>query len=278
MSKDKAKKFLNLRPRWYHNIPASLYFLPKSIGQSLRLLKKLRRGKEIRRHFGISTEIYEAYSDWEMRAYENGSRWTVNGDRMAVVSFREIRAHYLETVIAEAKKMEVSLGRPIRILEVGCGNGTNLMILKSKLSDETVLFGIDVAKERIRLGVEYWGSKLDGVEFRVDSATTLSTFEDETVDLAFSVHCLEQLPYSVDAVLQSIHRVVSHAAVFVEPVWEYANTSQRMYTLFGDQLRTLVPSIGSLDFEIIEQRKARLLANPMNQTGIIVVNKAKKQL
>jgi len=276
MSKDKAKKFLDLKPKWYHNIPARLYFLPKSIEQSLRLFKKLRRGKEIRRHFGISTEIYEAYSDWEMRAYENDSRWTVNGKRMAVVSFREIRAHYLEAVIAEAKKMEISLGRPIRILEVGCGNGTNLMVLKSELSDETVLFGIDVAKERIRLGVEYWGSKLDGVEFRVDSATTLSTFEDETVDLAFSVHCLEQLPYSVDAVLQSIHRVISHGAVFVEPVWEYANTSQRMYTLFGDQLRTLVPNIGSLDFEIVEQKKARLLANPMNQTGIIVVKKVKK--
>lgn len=276
MSKDNAEKFLNLKSRWYHNIPTSLYFLPKTIAQSRRFWKKLTLGKEVRRHFGISTEIYEAYSDWEMRAYENGSRWTVNGERMAVVSFREIRAHYLETVIAEAKKLEKSLGRPIRILEVGCGNGTNLMVLKSELSDETVLFGIDVAKERIRLGVEYWGSKLDGVQLSVDSATTLSTFEDETVDLVFSVHCLEQLPYSVDAVLQSIHRVVSHVAVFVEPVWEYANTSQRMYTLFGDQLRTLVPSIGLLDFEIVEQKKARILANPMNQTGIIVVKKTTK--
>jgi hypothetical protein len=61
--------------------------------------------------------------------------------------------------------------------------------------------------------------------------------------------------------------------VFVEPVWEHANQTQKMYTLFGDQLRTLVPSIPLCGLEIVSNTRAELMANPVNQTGIIVAQK-----
>ena len=44
----------------------------------------------------------------------------------------------------------------------------------------------------------------------------------------------------------------------------------RLYTLFGDQLRTLIPTLEGSGLEIVSSTKAELLANPLNQTGIVV--------
>jgi ubiquinone/menaquinone biosynthesis C-methylase UbiE len=158
-------------------------------------------------------------------------------------------------------------------LEVGCGNGTNLMVLRRALDERVCLRGIDISAERLRLGREYWGDWLYGVEMVADSATTLATQADHSADLVYSVHCLEQIPYAVDACLGSMARVTRASAVFVEPTWEYANRAQKLCTLFGDQLRTLVPSLKQSDLEIVKQVKAELLANHLNQTGFITASK-----
>ena len=276
MNSDKASKYINLKERWYHTIPASLYFWSKQIELKLSLSKKLKRNKEIRRYFGISTEIYEKYTDWEMRAYENGSQWTTNGTKMGVVSFKKIRTHYLEPVVSEIAKLHRELSRPIRVLEVGCGNGTNLQFLKTELGDKVNLTGIDISRERIEQGKNYWGDRLTHVSLRVDSATQLNSFNEDEVDIIYTVHCLEQLPYNLDTAIEAIHRVTAHTAVFVEPVWEFANTAQRMYTLFADQLRTLLPALENSNFQIVKTEKAKMLANPLNQTGFIIARKISK--
>lgn len=272
MSKtDKAAKYITPRRYRFHIRNPRLFFWGKRIELTLGLLKKLRRGKEIRRHFGVSHSAYQAYDDWEMRAYEKGSTWTLDHGRMNRVSFVDIREYYLAPVIDEIRALYgADPSRPVRVLEVGCGNGTNLMVLKKALGDMAELRGIDISAERLRQGREYWGARLDGVEMLEDSATTLDTQADNTADLVYSVHCLEQIPYAVDACLSSIARVTRVRAVFVEPLWEVANPTQRLYTLSGDQLRTLLPSLGRSDLQVVETRRAEILANPLNQTGFVV--------
>lgn len=275
MSKDRAARYISPRKRYVTS--PRLYFWGKRIELIIGLLKKLRRGREIRRHFGISHAIYETYDDWEMRAYEQGSQWTLDHDRMAQVSFKAIRDYYLAPIVAEVERLHAAdPSRPVEVLEVGCGNGTNLMVLKAILGDTVRLRGIDISGERLKLGRTYWSERLAGVELTEDSALTLETQEDASADLVFSVHCLEQIPYSVDTCLKAIARVTRDRAVFVEPTWEFANSTQRLYTLFGDQLRTLLPSIGVSDLEIVEARRAEIMANPLNQSGIVIAKRRAK--
>jgi hypothetical protein len=61
--------------------------------------------------------------------------------------------------------------------------------------------------------------------------------------------------------------------VFVDPVWEYANSTQKMYTLFGGQMRTLLPSILLCGLEVVSRRRAEVIANLLNQSGILVARK-----
>lgn len=240
----------------------------------LSLPRKLAKGREIRRHFGVSHSAYQAYDDWEMRAYEHGSTWTLDHGRMNRVSFVDIRAGYLAPVIERARALHAANpDRPVEILEVGCGNGTNLMVLAKELAGLAVLRGIDISAERLAQGRAYWGDRLIGVDMAEDSATTLDTQTDASADIVFSVHCLEQIPYAVDDCLRSMARVTRADVVFVEPVWEFANPTQKIYTLFADQLRTLIPSIPQNGLKIVSKTRAEVIANPLNQSGIIVARK-----
>lgn len=227
--KDKAAKYITPRKHLITVRSPRLFFLGKRIELVLGLLKKLKRGQEIRRHFGVSHSAYQAYDDWEMRAYEQGSTWTLDHGRMNRVPFTEIRGYYLAPVIAEIETLHAAdPSRPVDVLEVGCGNGTNLMVLRKALGDKVRLRGIDISAERLKLGRDYWGERLDGVEMVEDSATTLATQADGSADIVYSVHCLEQIPYAVDDCLAAMARVTRNRAVFVEPTWEYANRTQNV--------------------------------------------------
>jgi ubiquinone/menaquinone biosynthesis C-methylase UbiE len=272
--RDKARKYLEPRStRWRLRAPGP-FFLGKRIELILRLLKKLRAGTEIRRHFGVSRAEYETYDDWEMRIEEAGAIWTLDHDRMDLVPFRTIRAYYLAPVVAEIEMLHAALGRPVEVLEVGCGNGTNLKVLSERLGPKVVLRGIDISPQRLQQGRAYWGDALDGIEMAEDSATTLATVPDTSVDLVYSVHCLEQIPYAVDACLAAMARVTRSRAVFVEPVWEFANPTQKLYTLFGDQLRTLLPALAQSPLKVERSWQAKLISNPLNQTGFVIAGKS----
>jgi len=257
----------------------ALYFGYKRWALFLRALRQMRRGQDLRRHTKVSHEIYEEYDDFEMRLFETGARYTYRYGRMGVATFREIRQAYVEPVAAEIEALAaLNPGRRLRVLEVGCGNGTNLMLLRERFGERVELEGFDISARRIELGREYWGARLDQVTLRTDSATTLAGYADGAVDLIYSVHCLEQLPYYVRDAVAAMARVARARIVFVEPVWEFANAAQQLYSLFGDQLRTLMPEVAAHPgLRIARSWPLEILANPLNKTGVIVAERVPSQ-
>lgn len=267
---DKAARFLTPSKGPKIRNP-KLYYGWKTLEFTASRLKKLSRGVELRRHTHLSRDIYEEYGDWEMRIYEQGQVFTYDHGRMGHVSLKSIRDAYLAPVEAEISALANTLDRPVKVLEVGCGNGTNLMLLKGRLGEQATFAGFDIAARRLELGRQYWGERLDGIDLSVDSALSLSGFEDDSVDLVYSVHCLEQLPYHVRDAVAAMSRVASTRIVFVEPLWEVANTAQRLYAMLGDQLRTLRPEVEAAGLTVLRTEVPEVLANPLNRTGVLVV-------
>lgn len=270
---NKATPYINPKKKRFETKNAALYFFTRRLKLVRRLLRDLKAGSELRRHTLMSRDEYETYDDWEMQIEERGSVRTLIHGRIERVSFRDIRLHYLEPVVAQIQKSIDAGHAPVEVFEVGCGNGTNLMRLKEKFGDNVSLSGIDISPERIRLGKQFWGDKLSGVALGVDSALTLETRPENSCDIVFSIHCLEQLPYHVEQSVAAMARVSSDYVIFVEPVFEYANSTQKMYALFGDQLRTLLPEVEASKLTIVETYPAHTLSNPLNQTGIIIARK-----
>jgi hypothetical protein len=120
IAKDKAAKYIKPRSRLIKIRNPRVFFFAKRFELILGLLKKMKRGQEIRRHFGVSHSVYEVYDDWEMRAYEKGSNWTLDHGRMNLVSFIDVRNYYLAAVISETKRLyEINEGQPIEVLGSG---------------------------------------------------------------------------------------------------------------------------------------------------------------
>ncbi len=252
-----------------------IFFARRFVQLLRRFARKLIRGGDPRRHTVVSRDIYERYDDREIRAYLSNSISTVRNGRLAKVPFLEIREAYVAPVRAEISAIADRRPGPVRVLEVGCGNGTNLKLMRDAFGDRVTLTGLDISGERIRVGQAFWKDALDGVRFETGSATDLSCFADDSFDLVYTVHCLEQIPYDVPAALRAITRVTAERAVFVEPVFELGNATQRLYAITGDQLRTLLPELNVSGLTVVSVTETPVLANPVNKTGVVVTSKTR---
>jgi 2-polyprenyl-3-methyl-5-hydroxy-6-metoxy-1,4-benzoquinol methylase len=275
MKKGMADRFLNPRRKLGSTGSARWYYFWQIPKQVLSFLNRLRKGKDVRRHTTRSHEEYQSYDDWELRIYEKGSAYAYNHGIMKQTSLKETRAAAIAPVITEIRKLLDEGATKLHVLEVGCGNGVNLVLLNEEFGDQIEIKGIDLSAERMRVGREYWGEKLEGVEMVEDSVLTLSTVADDSYDVVYSTHCLEQVPYNTAQAVAMMQRVSRNRVIFVEPVFEFCNTAQKLFMIFTDYQRTLLPEIEASGLKILECNPGEVLVNPLNKTGIVITQVAK---
>lgn len=242
------------------------------------LFKKLKTSLKnanalLESHGSQSREKYEEYGSEEMRHYEAGrSRALVDG-RLQVMASKDIRRIYLSPLMAEIQgKLDEDGDKrgPLKVLEIGCGNGTNLKVVRDHFQGNVSLTGIDISPTRISTGKAYWGKGLEGVSMIEADATNLSSFDDSSFDIVFSVCALEQIPYRLNEVVSEMVRVSKETIVCVEPIPQWGNETQRLYNLINDQCRTLLLELRATGLKIIEGQQLPVLHNPLNPVGLLI--------
>ena len=219
-----------------------------------------------------SKNIYDGYDDREQRSFEYGSNRCLLHNHLITMTKREIRYMYLRhiySVIDEMiKKDEIST-----VLEVGCGNCINLMMLKEHYGDSLKLFGMDISQKRLDVAKNYFGEKLAGIELFQQSIVENTGIASSYYDLVFTMHCLEQIPYKIERALSEIYRITNNNLVLIEPVFEFCNPAQKMYLYYSDHNRILLKTIEKLDLPVIYKRSLEIQSNPLNQSSIIVIER-----
>jgi ubiquinone/menaquinone biosynthesis C-methylase UbiE len=251
-----------------------LFFRKRNHALLMKLKTSLKSGSALlESHGNQSREKYEEYGNEEMRHYEAGkTRALVNG-RLQIMPSKEIRKAYLSPLIAQIHNTLArgnEKGCPLKVLEIGCGNGTNLKVVKDHFESAVNLTGIDISPTRIRTGKAYWGGGLDGVTMIEADATNLSGFGDSTFDIVFSICALEQIPYRLNEVVSEMVRVSKEIIVCVEPIPQWGNETQRLYNLINDQCRTLLLEFRATNLEIFEGQQLPVLHNPLNPVGLLI--------
>jgi len=165
--------------------------------------------------------------------------------------------------------------RPRRVLEVGCGNGVNLMLLSARFPD-IELTGVDLTPEGIRAATELQrqGSLPEGmaaygpqpavdptafrrIAFRQGDAGNLP-FADGSFDLVYTMLALEQMETLRDRALSQLARVAAGHVLMIEPFaevnatfWRRLNVFRRNYfrgAIAGLPAYGLAPEIATGDF------------------------------
>jgi SAM-dependent methyltransferase len=156
----------------------------------------------------------------------------------------------------------LELLKPKRVLEVGCGNGINLLLLAGRFP-QTQFTGIDLTSEgpaaaqRVQQQNELLPTHLQAfaplslqdpsafkrVIFQTGDASALP-FEKNSFDLVITVLALEQMERIRDQALNEIARVSAGHAFMIEPFRE-ANASgiARRYIVARDYLRARIADL-----------------------------------
>lgn len=274
----------------FHSAVKQQHFLPKWLRKCLTrypaLYERYQYWTQVRRLLSYvksdynffkspvtSRDIYEARDDYEHKAYASGSTLCFINGKIQRLSHAAARDLYISYIYDEIDSLLARTPK-LRILEVGCGNCINLVLLKRRYKDRVDLVGHDISGRRIEVAREHFKSKLDEVEFSVCSATDpVPENEQNSFDLVFSMHCLEQIPFAIREAVQGMHQRARHKIVMIEPVFEFARPSQKLFLIYSDFVRTLLPTIHYLGYRIERAEPLPIESSLKNQSSLIIISK-----
>lgn len=273
---EKPAKRQHFLPKWLRRRLEShtrLYDTYLYWTQVRRLLSYVQRDANFFKTPETSLNIYQSRGDYEHKLHESGKTLCMLDGKIRRLTYREARDLYCAYLYREIDALLERQPR-LKVLEIGCGNCINLVLLKQRYGDRVELTGHDISERRIAVAKEYFGARLDGIEFAVRSATDPVPPEEENAfDLAFSMHCIEQIPFAVAAAVQGLHARARSRVVMIEPVFEFARPSQKLFLIHSDFTRTLLPTVRYLGYRILRAEPLTIESSLKNQSSIIVVEK-----
>lgn len=161
-------------------------------------------------------------------------------------------------------------GELASIMEVGCGTGVNLALLR-KCYPKAKLCGIDINKKAIRCGNRFFKEKKDeNINLYLKEADDLSLFETNSFQVVFTNACLIHIgPNEVFDVLKGMLRIASKAVVLVEffsPKNEFYMYDYRWYYNWPN----ILSSFDGIDASL-EKIPPDLCASPWDEYGYMII-------
>ena len=166
------------------------------------------------------------------------------------------------------------LGTFTSILEAGVGEATTLgrVIAQYPKKIDHVL-GFDLSWSRVYYAQEFMREQ--GIDHA--SLFTGNLFQmplaDNSVDVVYTSHSVEPNGGRETEALQELYRVANRYVVLLEPSYELASDEARSRMLHHGYVTNLVASARELDYTIIEHRLFSMSINPLNPTGLLIIEK-----
>jgi len=159
------------------------------------------------------------------------------------------------------------------ILEVGCGEATTLAgVLKYLSKAPKHALGFDISWSRCAEGLG-WLSENE-VEAKLFVADLFDIpLEDASVDVVYTSHSLEPNGGREEAAICELMRVARRAVVLVEPIYELASSEAQSRMHAHGYVRGLKETAESLGAIVIDYRLLGYSANPLNPSGLVLIEK-----
>jgi uncharacterized protein YbaR (Trm112 family) len=99
---------------------------------------------------------------------------------------------------------------------------------------------------------------------------------DSSIDVVYTSHSIEPNGGKEKEALTELYRIAKKYVVLLEPSFELGSEEARQRMLAHGYVTTLHSTAQSLGYKIIEHRLFEISSNPLNPTGIIVIEKNQK--
>lgn len=166
--------------------------------------------------------------------------------------------------------------------ELGCGWGFNLFSL-SIANRWKLLVGLDISQNAIQAAqqaADYFG--LDNMTFGTINLLNLDdhAFDKLRCKTVFTYHCLEQLKYSTEMVLENIRRSGVRRVIHFEPttellrLWSLKDLNNYIYIARKDYQNNLLKSLWKMRdkglIRVIEQKRMYFAPTPRHDNTLVV--------
>lgn len=162
----------------------------------------------------------------------------------------------------------IKIFNPVIILEIGCGNGRNLRCIEN----EYKCYGIEITDYGYKKAVE--NCKHSKIQ---QASAEYLPFEDNSMDLIFTVHALEQMPLILDNVIKEMHRVCKIGVLLFEPIYEKQGFWGKLHNYNLNYARNIEKTLIKNNFRLLSLEEGNYSKTKFNRTWIIKSIKVKNE-
>lgn len=163
------------------------------------------------------------------------------------------------------------------MMEVGVGEATTLNTVIRKLKNRpSTVFGFDISWSRMKFAKELLA------DFDINDVTLFvaNLFEiplpDNSIDVVYTSHSIEPNGGKEKEALEELYRITNQYLILLEPSYEFANEEAKKRMEMHGYVTKLYSTAAELGYKIIEHRPFDLSQNPLNPTGLIIIEKDEK--
>lgn len=228
------------------------------------ILIPLKRVRGIRRNRVSVEEDYDRIAGLYIKNnyYEGRERYSVvSGEVKKISSIENMKKIRLEinSILKEYKFKS--------ILEVGVGELTSIEAIFSEFGPGIDCYGIDLSFNRVFHGLSEFRRRHEKIPKIAKADATKLPFPDNSFDLVYTRHALEQMPLVYQKALDEISRVAKNNVLLFEPSFELGSFTQKLKMINSDYVRGIPKYLNKMSgIELSEMFLMQNSANPLNHT------------
>lgn len=160
------------------------------------------------------------------------------------------------------------------LIEVGVGEATTLSTVVKHLKNiPAAILGFDISWSRLKFAKGLLGDhNINNVRL-----FTANLFEipllDNSIDVVYTSHSIEPNGGKEEEALKELYRITKKYLILLEPSYEFASDEAKARMERNRYVTQLYTTAKKLGYKIIEHRLFEYTSNPLNPTGLIIIEK-----
>ncbi len=160
------------------------------------------------------------------------------------------------------------------IIEVGVGEATTLnTVIRNLKKKPSNIFGFDISWSRLKFAKELINDfKLNEVKLFAANLFEIPLL-DNSIDVVYTSHSIEPNGGKEEEALKELYRITNKYLILLEPSFEFANDEAKARMKRNGYVTKLYETAKNLGYKIAEHRLFDYSANPLNPTGLMIIEK-----
>ncbi len=233
-----------------------------------------RQLKKIKELYNKGENLMEYFRQSKNQSYNDTESVLISYDFQAgsYIKYTEEHADFNQKYTSGLAEI-ITQFCPSSVLEAGVGEATTLKNVIAKLSiNDLNVYGFDLSWSRVRYAKQYCEDSPKNITLFTGDMFQMP-IQDNSIDVVYTSHAIEPNGGRELEALKELYRVTRKYLILLEPCFELATEVAKQRMLHHGYVTKLQSTIEELGYKVIEFKLYEHNDNPLNPTGITILEK-----